>query len=52
MRYLAAALIAATAGVLLAVDPTGDDISRTSDPRGDPNRFRGAVQGNQGCLYR
>jgi hypothetical protein len=45
MRFLGAALIAATAGVFFAVDPTGDDVGRTSDPWGDSNRFRGTVQG-------
>jgi hypothetical protein len=43
--FSTAVSFAATAGVFLTVDPTGDDVGRASDPRGDPNGFRGTVQG-------
>ena len=33
------------------MDPTGNDISRTPDSRGDPNRFRGAVQGTGAAFH-
>ena len=39
------------AGVFLAVDPSGDDISGTSDIRGDPYRFGWTVQGTVAAFH-
>ena len=50
-RFLAATLIAATARIFLAMDPTGNDISCASDSRGDPNRFRWTVQGTGAAFH-
>jgi predicted transcriptional regulator with HTH domain len=50
-RFSTAVSFTATSGVFLTVDPTGDDVGRTSDSRSDPNRFRGAVQGTGAAFH-